>query len=71
MFWIGILIGFIAGGVIVGWLCAGKVDKALADCNALEGDLKTERKRVAAYMGECRKLDAKLYQMTNKPSMGE
>jgi hypothetical protein len=68
---IGLFVGAPLGALAMGWLVAGKVQNLQADSSALQEDLKTERKRTAAYLGECRKLDMKLWKVENKPSMGE
>jgi len=75
MFWIGLFIGLFvgaaSGAVGMGWLCSGKFERLSGDNAALEEQLATERKRTAAFVGEVRALDTKLYQLNNKPSMGE
>ena len=68
---IGLFVGAPLGAIGMGWLCAGKIQRIQGDYQATEEQLATERKRVAAFKGECNKLDTKLYQMQNKPSMGE
>jgi hypothetical protein len=59
------------GAVAMGWICGGKIQRKQQDCDALEEQLATERRRTAAFIGEVRSLDTKLYQLNNKPSMGE